>query len=219
MRDRVVGDLVKAQVCLFGGLLLCVVLRSQGLVANEGISFYGRNLETLSPYAAGLLGTAALTRRALRSAAPGLPAPAPVRRAADAFALLLVGIILTPSTASSVVDWTHKTLGASLFVLQLLLAARLVAWAWGDPLGTALLLVQFAGGVASAVWVLQDHGFLIEGQVVFQLAFGVLLIRLVPLALPKAGEPDDSDHICRITRKRAPATDARLECGRGQDQQ
>ncbi|GAA4566400.1 hypothetical protein [Planotetraspora kaengkrachanensis] len=181
MRDRVMGDLVKGQVCLLVGLLLCVALMPEGLGANNGMSFYGVHWETFLPYAAGLLSAALFTRRALHDAAAASPAPGKVRHAADAFAVLLAGIILTPYTVSGAVDWTHRLLGALLFALQLTLAVRLLAWAHADAFGGAFLLVQLVGGVIAAIYVLQDDGFLLQGEATFQFGFGALLIRTIPL--------------------------------------
>jgi hypothetical protein len=189
MRDRVMGDLVRGQVCLLVGLLLCIGLMPEGLGANNGMSYYGVHWETVLPYAVGILSAALFTRRALRHAASTSPSPGHLRIAADAFALLLGGIILTPYTLNGAVDWTHRLLGAALFVLQLLLAIRLVAWAHGA--GTALLLVQLAGGIIAAVYLLQDDGFLLQGEATFQFGFGALLIRTIPLlpVLPMSSAP------------------------------
>lgn len=52
-----------------------------------------------------------------------------------------------------------------------------------------LLLVQLAGGIASAVYVLGDAGFLIQAQLVFQLGLGGLMIRAASLALTRAVRP------------------------------
>ncbi|GII58370.1 hypothetical protein Pth03_67590 [Planotetraspora thailandica] len=181
MRDRVVGDLVKGQVCLFAGLLLCVTLMPDGLGANHGISYYGVHWETVLPYAASLLGAALFTRKALRATASATPSLGRLRRAADSFALLLGGIVLTPYTLNGAVDWTHRLLGACLFALQLVLAVRLIAWAHGDAFSTVLLALQLVGGVVAAVYVMQDNGFLLQGEATYQLGFGALLIRTIPL--------------------------------------
>ncbi|MBP2702309.1 hypothetical protein JOL79_00680 [Microbispora sp. RL4-1S] len=182
---RAVGDVARGQASLFAGLVACVAFRPEGLSANNGMSYYGVHWETVAPYAAGLTGAALFMHRALRRTARGTPGPVLVRRLADWFVVLLAGIVLTPYTLGGAVDWAHRGLGAALFVLQLLLGARLVAWAHGDPLSVVLLLVQLGGGVLAAVYVLQANGLLIQGEVTFQLGFGLLLIRTLPRVAPR----------------------------------
>lgn len=180
----VVGDVAKGQACLFGGLGVCVTLRPEGLAVNHGMSYFGVHWQTLLPYAAGLAGAALFTHRALRDAAARTPHPAHLRRMVSSFVVLLAGIVLTPYTLGGVVDWAHRGLGAALFVLQLLLAVRLVAWAHGDAVGVAFFLVQLGGGVLAAVYVLQTEGLLIHGEATFQLGFALVLARTLPLLAP-----------------------------------
>lgn len=180
----VAGDVAKGQACLFGGLGVCVTLRPEGLAVNHGMSYFGVHWQTLLPYAAGLAGAALFTHRALRDAAARTPHPAHLRGMAGSFVVLLAGIVLTPYTLGGAVDWAHRGLGAALFVLQLLLAVRLVAWAHGDPVGIAFFLVQLGGGVLAAVYVLQTEGLLIHGEATFQLGFALVLARTLPLLAP-----------------------------------
>ena len=127
MRDPAVGALARGQGLLFGGAVLCVLLDPGGLTANNGVSYYGVRLRTIPVLAVALLGAAVYTRRGLRLLAPATLFPAFVGRSGDAFALLLVGILVTPYTVGTLVDWTHRLLGSALFVVQLVLGARL-AW-------------------------------------------------------------------------------------------
>lgn len=185
---RAVGDLVKGQLCLFGGMALCVVVRPEGLYANHGISYFGVQWETVSLYAIGLVGVATFTRRALRSAAFALPTPGRVRQIADGFALLVYGVILTPYPVSPVLSWLHRGFGSALFVLQLALAGRLVVWT-RDSLAAAFLLIQLIGGILATGYVLRDEGYLVEAQLLFQLGFGVVVVRTVSLCLVGRSRP------------------------------
>jgi hypothetical protein len=178
--SRVVLDVVSGQILLFGGLVVCVALSPAGLAANKGFSYFGIHWSTVLPYALGVAGCALFTRRALRAAAAVTRAPQRTRQAADAFALLAMGLVVTPDYAENVLAWTHRALGATLFVIQLVLAARLVAWAGGDALSAAFWLAQLGGGIFCALYVLRAEGFLIQGQAFFQLAFGALLVRTLP---------------------------------------
>ncbi|GAA0391901.1 hypothetical protein GCM10009530_48980 [Microbispora corallina] len=199
---RAVGDVVRGEACLFGGIALCVVLRPEGLAANNGMSYYGVHWLTVTPYVGALVGAALFIRRGLRGVAAATPAPEHVRRMADVFVALLIGIVLTPYTLGGAVDWAHRGLGAALFALQLVLGTRLVAWAHGDVLGVAFLLVQLGGGILAAVFVLQPDGLLIHGEATFQLGFGLLLVRVLPLVpsrAPVAGPPGREQDVSPAT--------------------
>ncbi|MFG1707308.1 hypothetical protein ACFLIM_29330 [Nonomuraea sp. M3C6] len=189
MRGGVLGDLVKGQVCLFAGLSVCLVIMPGCLSFNCGMSDFGVHWGTAVPYAFGFLGAALFTRRGLRAAAPLLPAPRFVRVAGDSFALLLVGILLTPYTLADAVHWVHRSFGAALFLYEMVLAVRLLAWGFG---GLLSVVVQVVGGVTSGVSVVLAEGPLVVGQAVFQLAFGVTIIRMARL-LPRQGpEPGET---------------------------
>lgn len=185
MTRRVIGSLVLGQSCLLSGLMICVALKPKGLTANDGISYYGIFARTVVPYAFALIGSALCVRRALRWSAPSSPNPAHLHRVANWLAVMSVGVVLTPYSASLLFDWVHTLLGAAVFVLQLVLGAQLLGWSGGDAWGAAFLVTQFLSGVVCAVYVLPEHGWLIEGQLAFQLAFGALLMRTASVLSPQ----------------------------------
>lgn len=185
MTRRVIGDLVLAQSCLLGGLLLCVALRPDGLGANSGISYYGVHRQTVTPYAVAIIGSALLMRRALRWVGPASPRPGYFRVVANWLAAMSAGVVLTPYSLNTLFDWLHTALGAAVFALQLVLAWQLLGWTSGDGWMAFFLAAQFISGVVAAIFVLPDHGFLIQAQVAFQLAFAALLIRTTRLLLPE----------------------------------
>lgn len=185
MTRKVIGNLVLGQACLFGGLLICVALKPKGLTANDGISYYGIFARTVVPYAFALLGLALCVRRALQWSAPTSPRPAYLHGMANWLAAMSLGVVLTPYSANLLVDWLHTLLGAAVFVLQLVLGAQLLNWTGGDAWVAAFLVTQFLSGVFCAVYVLPKHGWLIQGQVAFQLTFGALLIRTTRLLMPQ----------------------------------
>jgi hypothetical protein len=179
------GGLLWGQVCLFGGLLTCIAIRPEGLRVNDGVSYFGTLRQTFVPYVIGLLGSALVTRRAIRAETTDQPECRRFRRMADLFAWLTLGVVLTPYTVSALFDVAHTTLATALFVAQLILGLQLVRGAPGDRTNLALLLTQLAGGIVAAIYVLPVHGFLIQGQLVFQAAFGALLIRTISTRQPE----------------------------------
>lgn len=190
MPRRVTNDLACGQAFLYAGVLLCVLMRPGGLGANSGISYFGVHRDTVIPYTIALVGCAMLTCRGLRAAAAASPAPKLLRGSANALAAVSFGIALTPYSVSGLFDWLHTIFGAVLFILQLTLAVQFLRWTDGDLLTALLLVAQCVGAVIAAIFVLPKEGFLIHGEVAFQIAFGALMIRTFSLLLPEAVQPD-----------------------------
>ena len=97
-------------------------------------------------------------------------------------AILLIGLVLTPHT---LVDPIHMAIGATLFSLQLLLSIWFLAKIDRSWQSIGLVLLEFFWGVASFYYLLKPHGLLLQGQLIFQIAFGVLLIRILNRAVDK----------------------------------
>lgn len=167
-------SIVFGQLCLYTGLIICFILKPAGLSANDGISFYGVRAETILPYAFALLGSAYFTLRA----AGKLPDERlrPLRRALVIYALLAAGIVITPYAAGRWVNDVHTMFGSALFFLQLVLSGWLI-WRLNKVWWSVVLsLIELAAGVLSALYLDPVHGFLLQTQTLFQLAFGILLM-------------------------------------------
>lgn len=165
--------IIRSQLVLYAGLLVCIALLPAGLHTNDGISYYGIFERTLIPYTLALGGAAyfawlaadKLTRPELRY----------VRFSLFLYTLLVVGIMLTPYSLGRWFDYLHTTFGSALFSLQLLLSFWLVWrlrtwWAW------ALAVVELVAGIFSAAYLSPKTGLLLQSQLLFQLAFGALLL-------------------------------------------
>ncbi|HET9850583.1 MAG TPA: hypothetical protein VFP35_03105 [Candidatus Saccharimonadales bacterium] len=166
-----------SQAVLYGSFLLCVLIAPASLAANNGLSYFGVHPLTAIPFGAGLIISAYLIFSALGRWQANLHKP--VRRALQVVALLMIGVVLTPYSISSWFDYLHTAIGTCLFVIQLIVAFWIIkkgGWHWRDVL---LLAIQVAGGVIALIYLKLDQGFLLQGQVIFQLAFsGILLNNL-----------------------------------------
>lgn len=173
MRRTVFLLLAIQQICFFGGLAVCVALRPAGLGANGGMSYYGIFPNTFPYYALSFLGTSITSLLAARFISTRELRP--LRYGLLAFGILIIIITFTDYSWSAFFDWSHTIAGVILFIVQFAVSFWILArlkWArW--PL-FFLFLEAVAGGV-SIVYVLPSHGFLIQGQAAFQLAFAGLL--------------------------------------------
>lgn len=173
MRSQALRSIVYGQACLYGGLLLAVLLKPQGLAANSGISYYGIFARTILPYFIILLGSAYFTWQcAQRIVAPELK---PVRMALTCAALCGAIIGVTTYTISSLVDHLHVAAGSILYSVQLLLSLWLLIKLHHVFWAVLLTAIEFCAGVACAFYLTPKQGLLIQFEILFQIAFSVLL--------------------------------------------
>lgn len=187
-RSTAVRDLWIGQLGFWAGVVVCIALRPDGLGANDGISYFGGLRDTLIPYLIAFgMGAGSMAKAA--GEIPGEQLPARITKLALAvFAILMLGIVLVPRT---LFEPAHISLGAALFAGQFGLCYYLYRRVVHDRLSALLLGVLWLGGIISAVELIPKTGMLIQGQLVFQAGFGLLMIRGVgaltaPQGLPAA---------------------------------
>jgi hypothetical protein len=166
---------VYSQLCLFIGMLFCIVIKPKGLAANSGISYYGTFLKTVVPYTAGILGSAYFSyrlARTLRSSSLALAQSILV-----VISILSIGIVLTPYSINAILNWAHTILGSIIFVLQLVLSGWIIKNLNFNSSMLILWLLEIGCGILAAIYIRPPHGFLIQSQLLFQLLFAIILFR------------------------------------------
>lgn len=157
-------------------LAVCILIRPQSLGVDYGISYLGVFTDTIVPYAVALVGAAYCIWRA-SDLVTDFDHSLLIGRSMKIMALQVIGLLLTPYTRFGGV---HEFLGSTLFVVQLGLACLAIKWLGGsDRHLTVLTGIMLLSGLAAAYYVPQSRGFELQTQVVFQLAFWVLFIRLL----------------------------------------
>lgn len=182
MVAKAVRYIIFGQICFYIGLTVAILLKPDGLATNNGISYYGIYERTFVPYALGLLGCAffiwlAATR--IRQQKFKI-----VSYALIVQSILVLVIIVTPYSVSNTLDYSHTAAGSALFSLQLLLSFWLVTKLKWQIWSVALVAVELAAGIACALYLKPTHGFLIQCQILFQVAFGLLLTLGLAKLLP-----------------------------------
>jgi hypothetical protein len=153
-------------------LALCMVLRPAGLAANDGLSYYAIFWATFIPYTAALL----IYEHFLWKTAEALGHSRKYRLLALALkimALLVIGLLLTPI---NLVEDFHSLIGLVLFVIQLAVSFKLLAWGF-DWIDAGLVTIEVLGLLAALSYASYDQGLLLQSQIVFQVAFITLLVR------------------------------------------
>lgn len=174
MRSQAWRLIIWGQVCFYIGLLIAVMIRPAGLTANSGISYYGIFAETFIPFEISLLGGAVFTwlfaqhidEMSLR----------PVRESLLTMAVLTSIVAVTPYAVDTLMDSIHRTAGALLFILQLILSFWLIAKLHHAIWAVLLTMAELVAGIACALYLYPTHGYLFQAQVLFQFFFSALLI-------------------------------------------
>ena len=169
MSSFALRNLVYAQLSFFSFLAVALLLTDEGFTRNHGLSYYGEHVHTIVPYGLGLLCCGAFIWRA----AGGVTGPlAPALRV---LAVLLFLDLATPDTIDGAFYWAHVAVSAALFVHELAIAVGLVVVVRRGELA-ALLVAQVAAGLVAMFSQFHVIGYLSVGILIYQLAFGVLLV-------------------------------------------
>jgi hypothetical protein len=164
--------LLQAQLAFWACVLLCFVVAGGGLSDNRGLSFYGGRWSTIVPWAIGFALLSILVLRAAEALDGEDRALATCLRINVA---LLLAILLTPDTVDQVFYAAHIVASIALFCFQAGVGLWLVRRTRAAPV-LQLYVLQIAGGVVAGLSQLQWLDLLSPGIVVFQVAFGALLV-------------------------------------------
>jgi hypothetical protein len=107
-------------------VIVLVILNPNSLFSHRGFSYYGNYRATLLPYLLGLGICAFWLNLAARSLPSKPHASHLIRIGLRYSAILLVGIILTPSYANGYIRNAHLILGSVLFVGQFIVSVLLL---------------------------------------------------------------------------------------------
>ncbi len=155
-------------------LLICVIIRPEGLGANNGISYYGTYANTIVPYSLAFLVESVVMWRASSIMGKNTKFDRNISYALKVFAILFIGILITPHT---VLGWEHKIIGTTLFGIQFVMCIAFVLYILSDFLNVILLALLFISGLLSLMYLIVPMGFMIQAQVIFQISVWLIFIR------------------------------------------
>ncbi len=185
--------LVASQAAFFALLALCIVIDHSAQAQRNGISFYGVDHETIGVIAAAYV-VISWGMWGMAGAVGAAGAPAGLAQAVKAVALFPYVILVTPYTAGTLMNWTHMTAGVIMALIQMAIALGLLSRDRGAAPGLAFA-VQLAGGILAALSLQNWHfGYLLQGEVTFQIGFAAVALQwlraLAPLAEARAQSPE-----------------------------
>jgi hypothetical protein len=178
-RPPVLRFFLLGQLWYWGMVLVASALLPSALTANYGLSFFEDNAISAAPYCIGLLMYSYYSARsgyALMSAPRRLW---PVALGAYLFAILMFGILLTPHIFGQQISLIHVALGNLLFGSQLLVAIYAATVLQRNLVNVCLVLVEISGAGLALLSLLRYIPWLLECQALCELAFGILIIRVL----------------------------------------
>lgn len=171
MNRPLLRQLYWAYGIFFAAMLLCTFLDTSSFRANDGISYFGVHGITIVPYTVALLVPAILIYRAAKMLNKKATLSRIFHYSFMIMALALIILALTPYSLGKDFNYVHTVAGSTLFATQFLLVIYWVANCGPklfDYISVCLILLF---GMAAAVYLPTNHGFLIQTQLVFQVIF------------------------------------------------
>jgi hypothetical protein len=152
--------------------VICVIARPESLGHNDGLSYFGAVWWTLVPYTIAFLTYAICCFVAYKKIKPRTSSSKAIRILLLIMVIALVGLTITPHT---VIGGLHKVFGSSLFASQLVLSLYLLYKNGMNYYIFILVLVMFISGIFSASFLNAPSGYMIQAQIIYQIAFVLIL--------------------------------------------
>ena len=171
-----VGFFLLGQAVFYVFVAVEIAARPAGLVRNHGLCYYELFRNTTPLYVMGLIIAGLLHFQAIRLLPVKDKLSGAVSTMFQWMGVCLIGMICAPIVLGKWLGYIHVLFGSSLFVLQLGLAVRLFV---GSRSGAAagLLGLQFLSGLVCILSLVHRLAYQIEGQIVFQIAFGLQMLK------------------------------------------
>jgi hypothetical protein len=165
----------------YGGWLLsvivCIFLLPQSLVANGGISYFSAHKTTVIPYSIGVFLLALFSYKV----AQNLPRKSQkvMRAGFKTFSVMLIAVVAIPYGINFTFEYVHTLLSAALFRFQFIVVWWLAFKVRWDGISLLLLVLLAAEMVATVMYLGPRKGYLLEGELVFQLTFATAAYRTI----------------------------------------
>jgi hypothetical protein len=167
--------LVITQSLFFCSLLICFLINHGPAARIDGISFYGVYGPTILILISGFtIAALGLWRTAWYFAHTDAPALSVV--GLRVVALGLFALLLTPFDQGTFLNWAHMVTGVTMSLIQLGIAILLLAKRSSARSLTGFALQLLGGVIAAASLPDWNFAFLLQGETLFEIGFGLCLI-------------------------------------------
>ncbi len=156
---------------------ICIFLLPDSLIANGGISYFSAHKTTVVPYSAGVLLLAFFSYKV----AQALPRNSQkmMRAGFKAFSAMLIAVVAIPYGINFTFEYVHTLLSAALFLFQFIIMWWLALKVRWDGISLFLLVLLAVEMIATVMYLGPRKGYLLEGELVFQLTFAFAAYRSI----------------------------------------
>ncbi len=168
--------LIFSQLVFFIDIILLIIVRPQGLIVNKGISYYGTHLNTLPLYVISLAGSTLIGFK-IATKFFTTDQYLLIKYLLISLFPLTLALIIFPYNVNAIYNIIHESLGTFIFLFQAIISLLILINIRRDILNYSLFIIQIIAGLISGYYLFPSQGFLIQGQLLFQLAFGLILIK------------------------------------------
>lgn len=173
------------QALLFASVLINILILPEGLTANDGMSYYSGQAPTALIYIIGTIGCAWFAYKTARC----FPNEPTFQKFMYSSALILVLLAPIPYGINNTFEELHTVISAGLFVWQFIFAGWAVFGVIKSQSGYFLYGSLAAAGLLAIMYLAPRRGFLIGGEIAFQLIFAaVICLLLTRLSFRATGE-------------------------------
>ncbi len=155
-------------------LIICVAIRPMSLTNNSGISYFGIHFSTVVPYAITFLINSYLYWHIAIAINKQSKINKLMSVALFIMSAMFIGLILTPYTYLS---GLHEFFGSVLFSLQLILSL-VITFLYKKWWFIAMTITELSSGILMFHYLPLKNGLLLQMQIIFQIAFLILLAGL-----------------------------------------
>lgn len=160
---------------LFG---ICVFIRPEGLSVNEGLSYFGVYKNTVVFFSLAIIINSVFYLKSARSLSYEHPEHKYLAKVLRIMAIFLLGLMMVPYSFSNPI---HTAFGAGFFFIQFAFSAWLIFKIAPSLLNYLLVSAEILSGVAAFYFMLSQDGFLLQSQILFQVFFVLLFVKVLNL--------------------------------------
>lgn len=177
MRYRQIASYITFGMVVFAVIIvISAILQPESLFVNNGISHYGVQAKTSALYATAFIGNALLFWWLSESMKAKTRLDVYMKIALAIAGMCYVGLVLAPRTT---MNGVHRVFASGLFITQFVSAVLIIKLYNHDLINKALIALASLSTIAIVIYVIEDYGYLLQSQVVFQVAVWTIIIRFL----------------------------------------
>ncbi len=165
--------IILAEIILFLGLFISILLKPESLSINNGISYFGIIGRTIPTYILSLVGSSLIIAY---FSFFNIKKFYLIKYLLIFIFIFVIGLVIFPYNINNFYSKMHELFGVLIFVSELVISFYIAIIFKKRWINSFLLFIELIAGILSAFYLNPSTGFLLQSQMLYQLAFGLILI-------------------------------------------